>query len=737
MVSTSSTHPHDLQALLDVLPGLSPNDISLIERAYLRAEEAHRGQVRKSKEPYFTHCVAVSGILADMKLDSITIAAGLLHDVVEDTPVTIEDIRSEFGTEVAKLVDGVTKLMHLPIKSIGQKSDTNRTTNKEVEYLRKMMMMMNDDIRVMLVKLADRLHNMRTLTFMSPEKQREIARETMDIFAPLANRLGIWQIKWELEDLSFRYLEPEAYHAIAHKLDEKRADREKYVSNVASKLRSALEAHGIYNTIISARPKHIYSIYRKMTRKNVALEQVYDVRAVRVMVEKEEQCYPVLGIVHRTWRPIPGEFDDYIAAPKDNFYRSLHTAVVDENGRTLEVQIRTREMHEDAEYGIAAHWRYKEGGKNHDEAFEKRVAYLRRLMEFGPDASEDAQSFLERMKNEVFPDRVYAFTPKGDVIDLPMGATTVDFAYHIHTDVGHRCRGAKVNGRLVPLTYEIKTGDQIEIMTSSRGGPSMDWLNDALGYSKTSRAKSKIRHWFKRQNRDKHVAWGREALERELKRLGLLDKISFETVCRLFEYDNMDDFLAAIGAGDLTGAQIDNRVLEEERRREEQANPIKVRPARTPLTLQNGASGVTILGTEGLMVNLARCCNPMVGDPIVGFITRGRGVNVHRADCSNIRAASETEHERLIEVDWGSTSQTQRYTVPVEIIAHDREGLLRDVSTIITDEHVNMSSVEINTRQNIATFHIRLEIASTTQLTRILSKIEGVANVVEAHRRNF
>jgi GTP pyrophosphokinase len=600
-----------------------------------------------------------------------------------------------------------------------------------------MLLTMGDDVRVVLVKLADRLHNMRTLGYMNPESQRRNARETMDIFAPLANRLGIWQIKWELEDLSFRYLEPEAYKAIATSIDERRADRQAYLEKVAAVLRGEVAKYGIHNVNISGRPKHIYSIYKKMQRKGLPFDQIYDVRALRVVVDETPQCYLVLGVVHGLWRPIPGEFDDYIASPKDNFYRSLHTAVLDSQGKTLEVQIRTGEMHEDSEYGIAAHWRYKEGNRRaHDKAFEERINYLRRLMEFGPEVHEDAEEFVNTMKTEVFQDRVYVFTPKGDIVDLPAGATPLDFAYHIHTEIGHRCRGAKIHGKLVSLNYKLKTGDKVEILTSKRGGPSMDWLNPDLGFVTTSRAKEKIRYWLKKQNRDKHIAFGREVLERELKRLGVLDTTSFESVASLFEHSKLEDFLAAVGGGDINGAQIANRVLESERKAEQEAEQGLLKPkARSlPLTVDT-ASGVTILGTGGLLVNLARCCSPMAGDEIVGYITRGRGVTVHRRDCNNIQTMNDPE--RLIDVSWGGLAREQRYSVPIEVIAYDREGLMRDISTVIADEKVNLSSVRVSTRQNIATFHMTMEIENSRQLTRVLSKIEGVTSVVEAHRRNM
>jgi GTP pyrophosphokinase len=721
----------NLQSLLDTLPELTPNDRSLIERAYAKAEAAHAGQFRKSGEPYFTHCVAVAQILAEMHLDAEAIAAALMHDLIEDTTVTLEEIRREFGAAIANIVDGVTKLKNLPIKSENDKR--GRNIDRELEYIRKMALAMGDDVRVVIVKLADRLHNMRTLGYMPAEKQRLVAQETVDIFAPLANRLGIWQIKWELEDLSFRYLEPEAYRMIAASIDERRVNREAYMQSVIEALKKELAQYNISNALISGRPKHIYSIYKKMERKRLPFEQIYDVRAVRVIVDTVPQCYVVLGVVHNLWRPIPGEFDDYIAAPKDNFYQSLHTAVLDSNGKTVEVQIRTWEMHESAEYGIAAHWRYKEGGaRKHDEAFEKRISYLRRLMEFGQE-SEDAASFVDTMKTEVFQDRVYAFTPKGDIVDLPAAATPVDFAYHIHTEIGHRCRGAKVHGRLVSLDYQLQTGDQVEIVTSKRGGPSLDWLNPNLGYVKTERARTKIRHWFRKQNREKHIASGREVLEREMKRLGLLDIMQFEAVASGFNYDKLDDFLAAVGAGDINGGQIANRILEMERREQEARDreTLKARPPSSALTVDM-SNGVNILGTGGLLVNLARCCSPMPGDKIVGFVTRGRGVTVHRADCGNL----EQEPDRLIEVTWGTVNQEQRYSVPIEIIAYDREGLMRDISTVIADEKVNMSNVNVSIRQNIATIIVTMELLNMQQLTRVLTRLGSISNVAEARRRN-
>jgi guanosine-3',5'-bis(diphosphate) 3'-pyrophosphohydrolase len=726
----------NFQSLLNYLPDLSSADRDLIERAYDRAESAHAGQFRKSGEAYFTHCVAVAHILAEMKLDPEAIAAALMHDLVEDTDVTLDDLREEFGSNIATIVDGVSKLKNLPLKV--DSSKRGRAADKELEYFRKMLLAMGDDVRVVLVKLADRLHNMRTLGYMPADKQRQKAQETLDIFAPLANRLGIWQIKWELEDLSFRYLEPEAYKSIAKSLDERRADREAYMAGIIKALRESVTSHGLGKVTISGRPKHIYSIFKKMDRKKVPLAQIYDVRAVRVIVDDVIQCYQVLGIVHNLWRPIPGEFDDYIAAPKDNFYRSLHTAVVDNHGKTVEVQIRTWQMHEDAEYGIAAHWRYKEGNKHtRDEAFEQRLSYLRRLMEFGPDM-EDAETFVDTMKAEVFQDRVYVFTPKGDIVDLPVGATPIDFAYHIHTDVGHRCRGSKVQGRLVNLSYNLQTGDQIEILTSKRGGPSLDWLNPDLGYVKTARARDKIRAWFRKLDREKHISSGREVIEHELKRLGV-EHTSYDAVAQLFHYDKLDDFLAAVGAGDINGAQIANRVLESERQSQQKSlveTMIEAGESKpVPSQVQLDANGINIMGMGGMLVTLAQCCSPMHGDDIVGYITRGRGVTVHRKDCTNIQ--SHSEPERLVEVSWGHLPTEQKYAVPLEIIAYDRDGLLRDISTVIADEKVSMSKVGVTTRQNIATIQVTMEIANFQQLTRILNKMERIQNVIEARRRSM
>jgi GTP pyrophosphokinase len=723
-----------IDSLLSFYPDLKVQDREMIERAYRKAEVAHEKQFRKSGEPYFTHCVAVATILAELKLDAEAIAAALMHDILEDTRVVYDELREEFGSVVANLVESVTKIDKLPSAPDRDVSGKRKSVlNRETEYYRKMLLAMGDDVRVVLIKLADRLHNMRTLGYMKEDKQQTIARETLEIFAPLANRLGIWQIKWELEDLCMRYLEPEAYRSIARKIDERRADREQYMRQVVTRLHEHLERGGIEGAVITGRPKHIFSIYKKMQEKNRTFDQIYDVRAVRVIVNTDAQCYHALGIVHSIWRPIPEQFDDYIAAPKENFYKSLHTAVRDENGKELEVQIRTLRMHEDAEYGIAAHWRYKEAGKKHDEAFQKRLLYLRRLMEFGPEGEQDPEAFMENMIDNVFAARVYVFTPKGDIVDLPTGSTPIDFAYHIHTEIGHRCRGARVGGSLVGLDYKLKTGDQIEIITANRGGPSMDWLNEDLGYVQTQRARQKIHVWFRKLNRDKHITLGREIVERELKRLGLGTSVSLESVATMYEYSELNEFLAAVGAGDITGAHISSKVLEEEHKRQQRESLdglLKVRPRSSVVV--DRSNGVRIMGTGGLLTNIATCCGPVPGDEIVGFITRGRGVTIHRADCRNILNTKDTE--RIIEVSWGDAHEEQRYSVPIEIVAYDRAGLLRDVSTVIADEKISIADVRLTTRQDIAVIHVVLDITSYRQITRVLTRLGMIRSVTEVYR---
>jgi GTP pyrophosphokinase len=733
--------------LRDQLPSaLTLPERALIDRAYQVAERAHAGQSRASGEAYVAHCVAVAKILNEMSLPAPVIAAGLLHDTVEDTAVTLDDLRREFGEEVAKLVDGVTKLTNLPRVSrhdrphpLGapqpdeappdERPDQRRSRerDRDAETIRKTFLAMGEDVRVVLIKLADRLHNMRTLNHLKPEQQRKIAQETLEIFAPLANRLGIWSVKWELEDLGFRYVDPAKYREIARELDERRADREGTMADIIRKIKSALAEHHIDPLEVTGRPKHIYSIWKKMVRKHATFDQIYDVRAVRVIVKDMPACYMTLGVIHGLWTPKQGEFDDYIATPKDNFYQSLHTAVVYDDGKPLEVQIRTPEMHENAEYGIAAHWRYKEGGKKRDEEFERRVAYLRRLMEWQQDVTE-GKDFVEALKTDVFQDRVYALTPKGDIFDLPAGATPIDFAYHVHTSIGERCRGAKVNGRLVALDTPLKTGDQVEIITAKRGGPSRDWLNPDLGYVKSARAREKIRAWFKRQDRDLNISTGRGLLEKELNRLGI-DDLTYDTVAKLFEYDKTDDFLMALGCGDIHTQTVVNKIVTY--LREQDADEKETLPPPRPERKMK-SDEVTIQGAGGLLTQLAQCCNPVKGDPIIGFTTRGRGITIHRQDCPNALAIRETE--RLIQVSWGGAAQ-QTYSVPVRIQAYDREGLLRDVTTIVADEKVSMSRVTVpDVKKNIANILLTMQVTDLTQLTRILKRVEQLPNVLDVRR---
>jgi len=726
--------------LMEILPqGFSVVDRELVMRAYDFADKAHAGQKRVSGEPYVSHCVAVAGILAEMQVTPTIIIAALLHDTVEDTTTTVADLTREFGDEVAKLVEGVTKLTNLPRVSRGDQHNGNNVAVDELadelppmaarlkrkdlanETLRKVFLAMGDDIRVVLIKLADRLHNMRTLGYMPEVKRQRIAQETMDIFAPLANRLGIWQIKWELEDLAFRYLNPEKYREIADNLAERRQDREAMIKKIIDSLQSVLARNNI-KAEISGRPKHIYSIYRKMMEKGKPFEMVRDLRAVRCIVNDIQQCYSALGIIHTTWRPIPQEFDDYIAAPKDNFYQSLHTAVIFDDGKPLEVQIRTIEMHQNAEFGIAAHWRYKERG-HRDELYEQRVNWFRRIMEWRQEI-EDAAEFVDSMKSDVFQDRVYVFTPRGDIIDMPAGSTPIDFAYHVHTEIGNRCRGAKVNGKLVTLDYELKTGDQVEILAAKQGGPSRDWLNPSLGLVKTQRARSKIRAWFKRQDRDSNLVQGKAILEKELRRLGMID-YSVETLAKDFDFKAVDELYVAIGTGDLGIGRIVNRLSE--------ASPKD--PVLFPLTPREpkpGDGGVTVLGLKGLLTTMARCCNPAPGDPIVGYITRGRGATIHRQDCPNILRMKD--RERMIKVTWGEPHQV--YPVSVAIRAYDRAGLMNDISLIIANENVNLVDIEIKVTQNLANIIMVLEVNDISQLSRVLNRIENLPNVMEAHRQH-
>jgi len=727
----------------DYIEGLSerysPVDKELLQRALDVAEKAHQNQKRASGEPYLNHCKAVASILAEMHVPPAVVAAGLLHDTVEDTGMDPEDIKRDFGKEVFDLVQAVTKLGSLPRVSSIQASAGNDSKNpqkqEEVdgkqwraelasENLRKTFLAMAEDPRVVLIKLADRLHNMRTLRYLPEEKQKRIAQETMDLFAPLASRIGIWQIKWDLEDLAFRYLEPETYHDIARQLDERRSERERKMNKIISHITDVMNREGM-NAEVSGRPKHIYSIYRKMKRKKVPFKELSDIRGVRIIVPTEEECYAAVGIIHLHWRPLPGEFDDYIAAPKPSLYQSIHTSVVYDDGETLEVQIRTPEMHRKAEYGIAAHWRYKEG-KKRDKDFEQRVAYLRQMLEWQQDV-ESAQEFVDGLKEEVFGDRVYAFTPRGDILDLPVGATPIDFAYNIHTEVGHRCRGAKVNGRLVPLDHKLSTGDQVEILTAKRGGPSRDWLNENLELVKTKNARAKIKRWFKQQEKEKNVESGIQLLEKEIARLDLGGDIDYLDLAKHFKYDSDEDFFAAIGCSDISLGRIVHALAVIK----EGESPALLTHYQEEISRETSGD-IVVVGLKGVKNQLAGCCNPTPGDEIIGFITRGRGATIHRKDCSNI--LNIKDKERLVEVSWGSPVRT--FPVPVIIKAYDRDGLTKDIATVLSNTGVSLTElrVDVDEGQGEAVFNLVLGVRNVTDLRRTLDLLERINNVYEARR---
>jgi GTP pyrophosphokinase len=710
-----------MQTLIAKIQNYNPSaDLARIQRAYDLAASAHSGQMRSTGDPYVTHCLEVANILAEMYFDEDTIIAALLHDVPEDTAVTLDTIRKDFGDAVAKRVDGVTKLSEL---RLGMEQT-------QAESLRKMFLAMAEEIRVVIIKLADRLHNMRTLYARPPDKQRKIARETMEIFAPLANRLGIYHIRRELEDLSLRYLDTPKFNEIETLLADDKDDQQAYIAQAITILRERLAEENIAPLDLSGRPKHIYSIYNKMVRKKRDFAQIYDIRAVRVIVNDVRECYVALGIVHSLWTPIPGEFDDFIAKPKDNLYQSLHTAVIGPAGKPLEVQIRTLEMHEIAEFGVAAHWRYKEPGSKHSAEFEQKINWMRQLVEWKHDIV-DARVFLDSVKTDIFQDQVYVFTPRGDIIEMAAGATPIDFAYHVHTEVGNRCRGAKINGKIVPLDYRLKTGERIEILTAKKGGPSRDWLNPSLGLVRTARAREKIRNWFKHQERAEAIADGRAVLERELRRIGFdLRDTNFEELAKFFNYKSVDDFLEALGHEDLSATTVSVKLLEAERAKHE-LPPLELPTVRPPL--KPPETKIAFDGVGNLLHNLAHCCNPLPGDEVIGFITRGRGITIHRRDCRNM-LNMDLERERIINVDWRKSDQAA-YPVLVQIRAFDRAGLLHDISGVVAENGVSMSAANVVTsKDHTALINATLEISSADQLTRILAKIDRVPNVIEARR---
>ncbi|MEA2616848.1 MAG: diphosphokinase / guanosine-3,5-bis(diphosphate) 3-diphosphatase [Chloroflexota bacterium] len=705
-----------LNELLPKTSYLSDGDREMLVRAHEVAERAHKGQFRLSGEPYIEHPLSVAGILADLRLDADTLAAALLHDTVEDTDVTLEWLRAEFGDHVARLVNGVTKLGKIHMRSREQ---------VQAENIRKMLVAMAEDIRVVLIKLGDRLHNMRTVEALPPERRQRIARETLDIYAPLAHRLGIWQMKWELEDLGFAQVDPENFQAIELKLARQRQEREAFVRNIAEILEREVEDIGV-SADISGRPKHVYSIFEKMKKTGKGFEEIFDLIAIRVLVDSVKDCYGVLGVVHSLWKPIPGRFKDYIAMPKGNGYQSLHTTLVSHTGEAMEVQIRTHEMHQTAEYGVAAHWRYKEGGL-HDDRFDERFTWLRLLMDWQKEVL-DAETFVDTVKVDIFQDEVFVFTPKGDVRSLPAGSTPVDFAYRVHTEVGHRCIGAKTNGRMVPLDHVLENGDIVEVLTTKGPhGPSRDWLT----FVKTSSAREKIRGWFKKERREENIQKGREQLDKEFRRmrqlaLGTVKDDRLLELAHEFKFGSVDDFVAAVGYGDISARSAVLRYTAME-----EGGPTEQRDDRVltiPLTSTPRPTGeVRVLGVGDVLTSLSQCCKPVAGEPIKGYITRGKGVSVHRTGCVNIVNAADAA--RLVDVEWERGAR-QLYPVGIKIEAWDRTGLLRDIAAAIAESKINLSGADVQVFDDrTAVISTIVEIQSLTQLSRLLERLEAIRDV--------
>ena len=705
-------------------------DLTGIEEAYEFALEHHAGQMRKSGEPFISHPLEVAMILAGLNLDTATLQAAILHDVVEDSAVSLKEIRERFGDEVAALVDGVTKLGRIKFSSLAEAQANN---------LRKMLIAMAKDIRVIMIKLADRLHNMRTLAALPEEKQHRKAIETMEIYAPLAHRLGISSIKWELEDLAFYYLEPRKFAQIQKMVAESRAAREAYLHQVIDQLQTELGAIGVTSEIFG-RPKHLYSIYQKMTQRGKDFSEIYDLIALRVIVDSVKDVYGALGTVHSIWKPVPGRFKDYVAMPKFNMYQSLHTTVIGPAGRPLEIQIRTEEMHRTAEYGIAAHWRYKEGGRS-DEAFDERLAWLRQMLEWQTEL-KDPREFMEALKIDLFEDEVFVFTPKGDVVSLRRGSTPIDFAYMIHTEVGHHCVGAKVNGSIVTLDYELQMGDRVDILTNKSSWPSRDWLNVV----RTSSARSKIRSYFSKASRDDDVQRGRDELIKTLRKQGLgvggstLAK-ALETVAHESNLQEADDLLASIGAGKTSSKQVVTKLIKLLAKDGAIAPAPEAEEVVAPPSLPSRAqrrrrseTGVRVKGIDDVLVRLAHCCNPVPGDAIVGFVTRGRGVSVHRDDCPNARELVSCSSERILEVEWDVGTSTT-YQVEILIEALDRTSLLKDVSIALSDTGVNVLSAGMSTdRQGVAYMRFLFELGHMDQLQRVLNTVRAVDGVFDARR---
>lgn len=713
--------------LIEIIKSYQPDETcENIRKAYELADEAHKEQKRVNGDPYILHPLAVAEILADMEIDTTTITASLLHDVVEDTEYMLEDIERIFGKEVAFLVDGVTKLNRL---------DYRTKEDQQVNSMRKMFLAMAKDIRVVVIKLADRLHNMRTLKYMRSEKQKRIAQETLEIYAPLAHRLGIFNIKWELEDLSFRYMEPDKYYDLVDQMKEKRKVREEIVNEAIDVLKKTLTESSI-SFEINGRPKHFYSIYKKMKKDNRDLSQIYDLYAIRVIVDTVQDCYGVLGIVHSLWKPLPYRFKDYIAMPKPNNYQSLHTTVIGTRGQPVEIQIRTWDMHHIAEYGVAAHWRYKEGRASQKATgFDEKMGWLRNLLEW--QDTSNPQEFVNALKLDAFSDEVFVFTPRGDVIDLPQGAIPIDFAYRIHTDVGHRCVGAKVNGKIVPLDYALKNGDIVEVITSKTGKPSLDWLK-IVG---SSESRSKIRNWFKKENREENIEKGSAALEKECKRLGHDWKLVSHSgriakVSKQMNAGTEDDLLAAVGYGGFAVNTVLIKLLELhkelDRVDDEQNEKSLIEKLKPRKASGHNHSGVLVKGESGLLVRLSKCCSPVPGDPIIGFVTRGRGVSVHRADCPNVRLDEDVD--RLIDVEW-DYGMSESFEVNMEISAYDRTGMIADIMAALAEMKISITSINAKVSETKSvTIHLGISIKDLAQFEFVATKIRRLKDVYKVQR---
>lgn len=722
----------DFMELKEMVSKYKPEaNFALIEKAYEFSKKAHDGQERVSGDPYIIHPLAVAKILAELEMDESSIAAGMLHDTIEDTEYTYDKIKSEFGTEIAELVDGVTKLTKIPY-----------TTKQEIqaENFRKMFLAMAKDIRVIIIKLCDRLHNMRTLKFINKEKQIKTARETLEIYAPLAHRLGIYRIKWELEDLSFRYLDEKNYYDLVEKIAKKRREREEYINNIIKEVKKKTEEVGI-NADIQGRAKHLYSIYKKMTSQNKTIDQIYDLFAIRLIVDSVKDCYAALGLMHEMFKPMPGRFKDYISLPKPNMYQSLHSTVIGPEGIPFEIQIRTWEMHRVAEVGIAAHWQYKEGGYG-EKSYAEKLSWLRQMLDWQKDA-RDPDEFMENLKIDLFTDEVFVFTPKGDVKSLRAGSTPIDFAYLIHSAVGNRMIGAKVNGRIVNLDYELKNGDIVEIITSSASnGPSRDWLKIA----KTSQARSKINQWFKKEKREENVEQGKDLVERELKRNGLtmsqvLKSEYLEALYKKYNFHSVEDLFAAVALGAITVNKVVSRLKDEYRKtlpQEEQTGMLlnQVEKDNKKKTKSVPESGVVVKGIDNCLVRLSRCCNPVPGDEIIGYITRGRGVSVHRKDCPNIKNNIIDGDARLIEVYWyKNVPQNVSYLAEITIKAHDRNGLLVEITNAIGEARIPLRAINARSNKDLTVLmHLTLEIINTEQLDRIIAKLNRIKDVYEISR---